>query len=553
MNRYIPTRNRGSNGQAWQARKKECNCDDTVSCIKCGDDLCADNLQSLQAAQLAQDQRNIQQRLPGQPIINRPAGTPIIQTVCPIEYKYIFTGGLANGGGGVGATGPTGAPGSGSGTSGNGDTGASGTTGRTGATGSTGASGQTGRTGATGVTGTTGTTGTTGPTGSGFTGATGSSGVTGATGTTGQTGSGFTGATGSSGVTGATGTTGPTGSGFTGSTGVTGVTGATGTTGPTGSGFTGSTGASGVTGATGTTGWTGSGFTGSSGTTGASGATGTTGWTGSGFTGASGVTGATGTSGSTGASGHTGWTGAGFTGASGHTGWTGAGVPAGGTTNQVLAKINATDYNTQWVTPSSGVASIVAGTNVTISPTDGLGNVTINASGGGVTSIVAGTNVTISPTNGLGAVTINSSGGGGSSNVIGPYIIKITTLSSTTVGTLVGGVDPSGAALVTSATADSSKWQVTFPTGTSMIIVHPSSISGTFTNFRRMTATNATTPYTYYTGHFAAGATTAAFCQYNPTTFTITLGTISAGQYGYSASSTPIYILFDLISTPALP
>ena len=441
MNRYIPTRNRGSNGQAWQARKKECNCDDTVSCIKCGDDLCADNLQSLQAAQLAQDQRNIQQRLPGQPIINRPAGTPIIQTVCPIEYKYIFTGGLANGGGGVGATGPTGAPGSGSGTSGNGDTGASGTTGRTGATGSTGASGQTGRTGATGVTGTTGTTGTTGPTGSGFTGATGSSGVTGATGT----------------------------------------------------------------------------------------------------------------SGSTGASGHTGWTGAGFTGASGHTGWTGAGVPAGGTTNQVLAKINATDYNTQWVTPSSGVASIVAGTNVTISPTDGLGNVTINASGGGVTSIVAGTNVTISPTNGLGAVTINSSGGGGSSNVIGPYIIKITTLSSTTVGTLVGGVDPSGAALVTSATADSSKWQVTFPTGTSMIIVHPSSISGTFTNFRRMTATNATTPYTYYTGHFAAGATTAAFCQYNPTTFTITLGTISAGQYGYSASSTPIYILFDLISTPALP
>ncbi|CAB4143674.1 hypothetical protein UFOVP450_196 [uncultured Caudovirales phage] len=33
---------------------------------------------------------------------------------------------------------------------------------------------------------------------------------------------------------------------------------------------------------------------------------------------------------------------------------------------------------------------------------------------GGVTSIIAGTNVTISPTNGLGAVTINSSGGGGS-------------------------------------------------------------------------------------------------------------------------------------------
>jgi hypothetical protein len=37
------------------------------------------------------------------------------------------------------------------------------------------------------------------------------------------------------------------------------------------------------------------------------------------------------------------------------------------------------------------------------------------ASNGGVTQIIAGTNITISPTNGLGAVTINSSGGGGAS------------------------------------------------------------------------------------------------------------------------------------------
>lgn len=35
-----------------------------------------------------------------------------------------------------------------------------------------------------------------------------------------------------------------------------------------------------------------------------------------------------------------------------------------------------------------------------------------SGSGGGVSSIVAGTNITISPTNGLGAVTINSTGGG---------------------------------------------------------------------------------------------------------------------------------------------
>jgi hypothetical protein len=58
-------------------------------------------------------------------------------------------------------------------------------------------------------------------------------------------------------------------------------------------------------------------------------------------------------------------------------------VPVGGTTNQVLAKIDSTDYNTQWVNQSGNVTQIVAGTNVTISPTGGTGTVTINSSGGG--------------------------------------------------------------------------------------------------------------------------------------------------------------------------
>ena len=44
----------------------------------------------------------------------------------------------------------------------------------------------------------------------------------------------------------------------------------------------------------------------------------------------------------------------GATGATGSTGATGAGVPVGGTANQVLSKIDGTNYNTQWVTPSSG-------------------------------------------------------------------------------------------------------------------------------------------------------------------------------------------------------
>ena len=63
---------------------------------------------------------------------------------------------------------------------------------------------------------------------------------------------------------------------------------------------------------------------------------------------------------------------------------------------------------------NKGVTSIVAGSNVTISPTSGLGAVTVSAtvSAAPVTSIVAGSNVTITPSNGLGDVTINASGGG---------------------------------------------------------------------------------------------------------------------------------------------
>jgi hypothetical protein len=41
-------------------------------------------------------------------------------------------------------------------------------------------------------------------------------------------------------------------------------------------------------------------------------------------------------------------------GAAGTNGTNGTGVPTGGTANQVLAKIDSTNYNTQWVTPSAG-------------------------------------------------------------------------------------------------------------------------------------------------------------------------------------------------------
>lgn len=46
----------------------------------------------------------------------------------------------------------------------------------------------------------------------------------------------------------------------------------------------------------------------------------------------------------------------GDTGTAGANGTNGVGVPVGGTTGQVLSKIDGTDYNTQWVTSSSGTS-----------------------------------------------------------------------------------------------------------------------------------------------------------------------------------------------------
>jgi hypothetical protein len=63
------------------------------------------------------------------------------------------------------------------------------------------------------------------------------------------------------------------------------------------------------------------------------------------------------------------------------------------------------------VNGSEGDTSLSAG-NYTLATTGGVGATwTTSSSGGGVTSIVAGTNITIDPVDGIGDVTINSSGG----------------------------------------------------------------------------------------------------------------------------------------------
>jgi len=218
--------------------------------------------------------------------------------------------------------------------------------GPTGATGPVGPAGPAGPLGPVGPAGATGPTGPVGPVG-----ATGPVGPVGATGPIGPVGpagpAGPLGPVGPAGATGPAGPAGPVGSqgtqgdpGPVGPDGATGPTGVPGPVGPTGPiGPAGATGPAGVAGPAGPAGVPGpQGLQGPIGIQGIQGIPGPAGPTG--------PMGATGPAGSTGPAGPTGPTGA--------TGSAGPGVPTGGTANQVLAKVNSTDYNTTWVTPSGG-------------------------------------------------------------------------------------------------------------------------------------------------------------------------------------------------------
>ena len=102
--------------------------------------------------------------------------------------------------------------------------------------------------------------------------------------------------------------------------------------------------------------------------------------------------------------------------------------------NEFGQTVGGTDPSVQpsavWtLAPQVGVSQLVAGSNVTLAPPTGLGEVTISATAGagGVSQIVAGANVTIDPTTGVGSVTINSS-------------YEIPTVTSVVAGTNITSV-----------------------------------------------------------------------------------------------------------------
>ena len=185
---------------------------------------------------------------------------------------------------------------------------------------------------------------------------------------------------------------------------------------------------------------------------------------------------------------------AGPAGSAGPVGANGQGVPVGGAAGQVLSKIDGTNYNTQWVTPSAG--------------------------------------------------------GGGTS---GPstYVIKIIMsgtggLPSISLGQNVFGQDPNGNPLTLGA--GTSLWNVTTESGTILNITYPTSLTGTFTNFRRYVGLGngifLTVPF--YTNVSASSTVT-----YRPSLSLISISNVTSINIGTTASN-PLYIVFDYIATPLI-
>lgn len=192
--------------------------------------------------------------------------------------------------------------------------------------------------------------------------------------------------------------------------------------------------------------------------------------------GAAGATGATGAAGPTGATGPQGPQGVqGVQGVKGDTGAPGQGVPVGGTSGQVLSKIDANDYNTHWTTPAAAaVSSVNTKTGAVILTQDDIGDGTTykqyaTADKTKLAGIEAGAQVnTVTPTNTVALTNKDLTGMGNT----------FPTLNQNTTGTastITGSITESQ---VTNLTADLAGKQATLVSGTTIKTINGMTVLG---------------------------------------------------------------------------
>ncbi len=105
----------------------------------------------------------------------------------------------------------------------------------------------------------------------------------------------------------------------------------------------------------------------------------------------------------------------------------------------------------------AGVSKIIAGTDITISPTGGTGNVTINSSAGGVSSVTgSGSGISVSPT--TGAVVVQNTG-----------VTSLTAGTNITLSATVGGITISAASGSPTRTIGWNSWAMNSSSGTQTI------------------------------------------------------------------------------------